>query len=106
MLVVLGITPRKLIESGVGDYGGKKSEAHKAAVTGDTVGDPCKDTAGPSLHVLVKLLSTITLVLYPIFASAATSVVVASVASEIPVPAMSSVAPIEAPEAVAQQSVM
>ena len=46
---------------------GKTSDAHKAAVVGDTVGDPCKDTAGPSLHILVKLLSTITLVLAPLF---------------------------------------
>ncbi|MBI4571160.1 MAG: sodium/proton-translocating pyrophosphatase, partial [Chloroflexi bacterium] len=43
------------------------SEIHAAAVVGDTVGDPFKDTAGPSLHVLVKLLSTITLVLAPLF---------------------------------------
>jgi K(+)-stimulated pyrophosphate-energized sodium pump len=50
-----------------GNILGKRSEAHKAAVVGDTVGDPFKDTAGPSLHVLVKLLSTITLVLCPIF---------------------------------------
>jgi K(+)-stimulated pyrophosphate-energized sodium pump len=62
---------KKYIESGLfrvdGVVVGKKSEAHKAAVVGDTVGDPFKDTAGPSLHVLIKLLSTITLVLAPLF---------------------------------------
>src|ERR671932_2316068 len=52
---------KKFIEEG--HYGGKRSESHKAAVIGDTVGDPFKDTAGPSLHVLIKLLATITLVL-------------------------------------------
>lgn len=56
---------KKFIETG--QFGGKGSDTHKAAVVGDTVGDPCKDTAGPSLHVLIKLLSTITLVLAPLF---------------------------------------
>ncbi|HLC74528.1 MAG TPA: sodium-translocating pyrophosphatase [Candidatus Nanoarchaeia archaeon] len=56
---------KKYIETGA--LGGKGSEAHKAAVVGDTVGDPMKDTAGPSLHVLIKLLATITLVLAPLF---------------------------------------
>jgi K(+)-stimulated pyrophosphate-energized sodium pump len=60
---------KKYIE--MGQYGGKRSDAHKAAVVGDTVGDPFKDTAGPSLHVLIKLLSTLTLVLAPIFLRAA-----------------------------------
>jgi len=63
---------KKLIESGeLKDDNGnpilKGTPTHAAAVVGDTVGDPFKDTAGPSLHVLVKLLSTITLVLSPLF---------------------------------------
>jgi len=56
---------KKFIESGA--HGGKRSPAHQAAVTGDTVGDPFKDTAGPSLHVLIKLLSTLTLALATLF---------------------------------------
>jgi len=56
---------KKLIE--LGAYGGKNSEEHKAGVVGDTVGDPFKDTAGPSLHVLIKLISTITLVFVALF---------------------------------------
>jgi K(+)-stimulated pyrophosphate-energized sodium pump len=63
---------KKFVESGnfkdeKGVVHRKKSDAHKAAVVGDTVGDPFKDTAGPSLHVLIKLLSTITLVMAPLF---------------------------------------
>ncbi|MCL5317155.1 MAG: sodium/proton-translocating pyrophosphatase, partial [Thaumarchaeota archaeon] len=50
---------KKFVETGM--FGGKGSEAHKAAVVGDTVGDPLKDTAGPSLHVLVKLINTVSL---------------------------------------------
>lgn len=63
---------KKFIEAGGltnphGEVAGKGSPAHAAAVVGDTIGDPFKDTAGPSLHVLVKLLATITLVLAPVF---------------------------------------
>ncbi|HEY3107426.1 MAG TPA: sodium-translocating pyrophosphatase [Chloroflexota bacterium] len=63
---------KKYIEAGYmknpdGTVIGKSTPTHAAAVVGDTVGDPFKDTAGPSLHVLVKLLSTITLVLAPLF---------------------------------------
>ncbi|MCL5733775.1 MAG: sodium-translocating pyrophosphatase, partial [Patescibacteria group bacterium] len=56
---------KKFIEAG--NLGGKKSETHKAAVTGDTVGDPFKDTAGPSIHILIKLLATLSLALVALF---------------------------------------
>ena len=54
---------KKMIESGASQ--GKGSEAHKAAVVGDTVGDPFKDTAGPSLNILIKLMAVISLVIAP-----------------------------------------
>jgi K(+)-stimulated pyrophosphate-energized sodium pump len=59
---------KKYVE--MGHFGGKNTETHAATVVGDTVGDPWKDTAGPSLHILIKLLNTISLVFVPLFLSA------------------------------------
>ncbi len=56
---------KKYIESGA--YGGKGTETHKAAVVGDTVGDPFKDTSGPSLNILIKLMTIVSLVFAPLF---------------------------------------
>ena len=56
---------KKYIESGA--HGGKGSDPHKAAVVGDTVGDPFKDTSGPSINILIKLMTVVALVFAPLF---------------------------------------
>ena len=63
--------PKKSFEKGVeinGEIYYKKSEPHKASVTGDTVGDPFKDTSGPSMNILIKLMSIVSLVIAPTLA--------------------------------------